>query len=177
MRTLGADEVVDYNDPDAIGIIKSKLGWDGLSMIMDCISRDDTAKFCYECFVPPQNATEDAPDFRYAPLMPIHNPPSIPDCLPASAKVHSQWRMVYTCFGRRFTMVHDGLGIRQTWEASKEDKKFMVDFYRQVEEALAGGKLAPMPADIRKGGLEGILDGVSEVRKGAVRGKKLVYGL
>lgn len=177
MRTLGADEVVDYNDPEAISIIKSKAQQTGLPMVMDCVAQDETAKFCYQCFVTPQNPPEDAPDFRYASLMPIKNPPSIPDSLPTSANVQSQWRMVYTCFGRRFTMVHDGLGICQTWEASKEDKRFMVDFYRQVEEALACGKLAPMPIDIRTGGLGGILDGVSEVRKGGVRGKKLVYRL
>lgn len=177
MRSLGADEAVDYNDPDAISMIKSKLHRDGLSMIMDCVAQDKTAQFCYQCFVPPQISTEDAHEFRYAPLMPIHNPPSIPGSLPNAARVQNQWRMVYTCFGRRFTMVHDGLGISQTWEASKEDKQFMVDFYRQVEEVLAGRKLVPMPIDIREGGLEAILDGVSEVRKGGARGKKLVYVL
>lgn len=177
MRSLGADEIVDYNDPAAIDIIRSKLRSDGLSMIMDCVAQDKTADFCYQCFVPPQSTAKDPLTFQYASLMPINNPPSFPGSLPPSGKIHSQWRMVYTCFGRRFTMVHDGLGISQTWEASKEDKRFMLDFYRQVEKALADGTLKPMPIEIQTGGLEGILDGVSKVRSGGAQGKKLVYTL
>ncbi|KAJ5151620.1 hypothetical protein N7492_009915 [Penicillium capsulatum] len=175
MRSLGADEVVDHNDPNAINIITSKAGHDGLSLIMDCVAQDKTAEFCYQCFKAPSNSRDGAMKFRYAPLMPIRIPPSTPDSLPSSTRIQSEWRMVYTCFGRRFTMVHDGLGISQTWEASKEDKRFMVDFYRQVEKALADGRLKPMPIEVQEGGLESILDGVSKVRQGGARGKKLVY--
>jgi hypothetical protein len=109
-------------------------------------------------------------------MIPPEEPPR-PNSLPPSADIHSLWNIVYTCFGRRFTMVKEEIGLKRTWEASASDKEFMVALYRRVEEFLQNKMLQPMPIEIRKGGLVGALEGVSEVRKGAVRGKKLVYEL
>lgn len=72
-------------------------------------------------------------------------------------------------------MVNDAWGISHTWEASADDKNCMVAFYRQMENVLAEGKLRPMSIEVQEGGLGDILEGVSVVRNGGVRGKKLVY--
>jgi hypothetical protein len=117
------------------------------------------------------------PSLVYAGLMVPPDVPEQPESLPASAKIKSVWNIVYTCFGRRFTIVNEDLGIKRTWEASKKDKDFMISFYRRVEEFLQNNLLQPMPIETRKGGLEGVLEGVDEVRKGTVRSKKLVYEL
>jgi hypothetical protein len=44
-----------------------------------------------------------------------------------------------------------------------------------VESLLEQGKLVPHPKEVRKGGLEGVVDGLKEVGKGRVSGVKLVY--
>lgn len=175
MQTLGADEAVDYNHPDAIKIIKSKAQDDGITMILDCIANDTTASFCYQCFTQPKNPTTERLELQYASLMPINNIPETPESLPRWTKIRNQWRMVYTCYGRRFTMVNEAWGISHTWEASADDKNFMVSFYSQMETVLAEGKLRPMSIEVQEGGLGDILEGVSVVRNGGVRGKKLVY--
>jgi hypothetical protein len=145
--------------------------------ILDCIASSETAAFCYKCFSVPRHASEQPPPLIYAGLMIPPEQPPRPDSLPPSAEIHSVWNIVYTCFGRRFTMIKEEIGLKRTWEASASDKEFMVAFYRLAEELLEKKMLRPMPIEIRKGGLAGTLEGVSEVRQGAVRGKKLVYEL
>lgn len=109
-------------------------------------------------------------------MVPSEEPPRL-ESLPSSAKIHSVWNIVYTCFGRRFTVIKEEIGLKRTWEPSASDKDFMVAFYRRVEEFLQNKMLRTIPIEIREGGLVGALEGVSEVRQGSVRGKKLVYEL
>lgn len=102
--------------------------------------------------------------------------------LPALAEkvqknIHSAMNMVYTCFGRRFTIVNKQLNIEKTWSPSKEDRDFMVSLYRLVEKHLADETLETMPIDLRRGGLNEILNGIAEIRDGHVHGKKLVYSI
>lgn len=150
---------------------------DGLYSILDCIATAETAAFCYKCFSVPPHASEQPPSLVYAGLMVPPEEPPRPNFLPPSVEIHSVWNIVYTCFGRRFTMINEEIGLKRTWEASASDKGFMVTFYRRVEEFLQNKMLQPMPIEVRNGGLAGALEGVSEVRQGRVRGKKLVYEL
>lgn len=85
--------------------------------------------------------------------------------------------MVYTCFGRRFTIVNEEYGLNRTWEPSAVDREFMAYFYRCVEQMIPLGKIRLMPVEVRNGGLEGVLEGVELVRNGRALGKKLVYVL
>jgi hypothetical protein len=55
---------------------------------------------------------------------------------------------------------NDAFDIRQTWEASDEDKGSMVSFYRIIEALLAEDKLRVMPREIKQGELESVLSGV-----------------
>lgn len=107
--------------------------------------------------------------------MPVASQPAIPESLPAASKIHSKWDIVFTCFGRRFTLLNKAWGFERTWEASKENREFMASFYRRVEGFLEHKELRPMPIEKRGGGFEGILEGISLVRQGGARGKKLVY--
>lgn len=150
---------------------------DGLHSILDCIANTETSAFCYKCFSVPRDVSKQPESLIYAGLMASTEEPPRPEFLPASTHIHSVWNIVYTCFGRRFTMNKEEIGLKRTWEASNVDKNFMVTFYWRVEQFLQNKLLRPMPIEIRKGGLAGVLEGVSEVRKGAVRGKKLVYEL
>lgn len=53
----------------------------------------------------------------------------------------------------------------------------MGSFYKAIEKHLESGNLVPIPIEIKEGGLENILDGVTAAREGRMHGKKLVYTL
>ncbi|KAJ5296333.1 uncharacterized protein N7443_007226 [Penicillium atrosanguineum] len=179
LHSLGADAVVDYNQIDAIRQVRRHIEDRGLFIILDCVSKDATAAFCYQCFAPPLSAgNENAPwTFYYASLMPVKNLPPPPIMIPKSAIIHAEWNMVFTCFGRRFTIVNEGLGLNRTWEPSAVDREFMTFFYRCVEQIIPLGKIKLMPVEVREGGLEGVLEGIQLVKDGGALGKKLVYAL
>lgn len=61
------------------------------------------------------------------------------------------------------------------FEAKREDQEFAARFWKMAGELLAQGKLKVHPPDVRPGGLEGVLEGLDELRQGKVSGKKLVY--
>jgi hypothetical protein len=167
-KSLGPNAIVDYQCPDAVQKIRQLVRDSGLSLVLDCVANDKTAEFCYKCFAPQKETTQSS-EYLYASLMPVSNPPSQADLLPASAKIRSRWNFVYTCFGRRFTLMD------KTWEPSVEDKAFMIAFYRRFETLLANSKVRSMPHETKEGGLQGVLEGISLVRDGKVRAKKLVY--
>jgi len=52
---------------------------------------------------------------------------------------------------------------------------FAVKFCGLAEKLLKEGKIKAHPVDVRPGGLKGVLEGLDEMRKGKVSGKKLVY--
>ncbi|KAJ6111389.1 hypothetical protein N7523_007450 [Penicillium sp. IBT 18751x] len=63
LLSLGADAVIDYNQLDAIRHVRRHIEDCGLSIILDCVSLDSTAAFCYQCFAPPTS-----PCHRECPL-------------------------------------------------------------------------------------------------------------
>lgn len=74
-----------------------------------------------------------------------------------------------TVFGEAFKM-----GSSEV-PAVKADFEFGVMFARLTTELLAEGKLKPHPPDVRPGGLDGILDGLKDMKENKVSGLKLVY--
>lgn len=107
--------------------------------------------------------------------MPILRPPLIKNTLSSPISIQNRWKFVYTCFGKRFTTLINNPAINGTWQPCADDKSFMSSFYRRVETLLANDKIRLMPYEIKRGGLEEVLEGISLVRGGKVHGKKLVY--
>lgn len=126
--------------------------------------------FCYQCFTPPQNEDSHQGEYIYAPLMPILDPPAKSKSLPSSIVILSRWKFAYTCFGRCFTTLVDN-----TLSMGRGSRPFMVTFYRRIEKLLSKGKIAVTHYQVRGGGLQKVLDRVSLLRAGEVRGYKLVY--
>ena len=62
----------------------------------------------------------------------------------------------------------------QVWDAVPEDAELGKRFVALAEKLLQEGKIRPHPADVRVG-IEGILDGMQEMKDGKVSGVKLVY--
>ncbi|KAM0718767.1 hypothetical protein Q7P37_005838 [Cladosporium fusiforme] len=171
LRSLGADKVFDYNDSDCISSIRDSIGSTGLTTILDCVAKNETAEFCYQCLVPPESTTftSTPTKYAYASLMQVEALPPTPKSLPEGSTVEHKMNMVYTCFGRRFNL------LGKTWEPSRADRQFMVDIYGRIGGLLNDGTLRLMPIEVRKGGLETVPQGIADVQSGRVRGKKLVY--
>lgn len=62
-------------------------------------------------------------------------------------------------------------------EDTREDYEFAKQFVLTVEKLLGDGKLQPQKQRISKEGLDGILDGLSQLENNKVSGEKLVYVL
>jgi hypothetical protein len=89
---------------------------------------------------------------------------------PGLASITKKPFLAYTAFGEAFWF--EG----EDFAANKEDYDFAVMFTGLVEELLGQRKIKTHP--VRQGvGLEGVLEGLSEMRRGAVSGQKLVYRL
>lgn len=169
IQSLGPDLVVDDKDPNAIQTIRTFAENEGLTMVLDCVATIDTAAFCYECFAPPPAQPDTRAEYTYSSLLPVKSLPPRPHTIPEPSAIFNRWNLVYTCFGRRFNL------LGQTWEPARRDRDFMGSFYEIVGRILAEEKLRLMPVEKRDGGLEKVPEGISDVRRGNVHGKKLVY--
>lgn len=58
--------------------------------------------------------------------------------------------------------------------ANSKDYEFGVGFYKLTEKLLAQGKIITHPAKVGRG-LESVLGGMDELRRGDISGVKLVY--
>lgn len=77
--------------------------------------------------------------------------------------------VAYTIFGE------DWKFGKTEYPAKKQDYDFGVKFFALASNLLAEGKIKPHPATVKQGGLEGILEGLQELRENKVSGAKLVY--
>ena len=87
------------------------------------------------------------------------------------ADVQFKHTLAYTAMGERFRTGATG----PEFPASKEDFEFGKMFWGLAETLLAEGKFKVHPPSVRKGGLQGVLEGLQEMREDKVSGQKLVY--
>ena len=78
---------------------------------------------------------------------------------------------MYTVFGVEFQK------FGSTVPASSADFEFGKKWFALSEKLLAEGKLVPHPAKVGSGGLEGVIQGLDDMKNGKVSGQKLVYNL
>ncbi|UNI25077.1 hypothetical protein JDV02_010782 [Purpureocillium takamizusanense] len=74
------------------------------------------------------------------------------------------------------TFVASAYGRKHPWmseERARADRDFACWFYRYVERLLADGRLRPHPVEVLPGGLDGVLQGVKDLRDNKVSAKKL----
>jgi len=78
---------------------------------------------------------------------------------------------MYTTFGEAFTKAG-----RET-PASQEDFEYMKKFVAISQKLVDYGVIKPHRLEVRKGGLDGIAGGLSDMKEGKVSAAKLVYKL
>jgi hypothetical protein len=75
---------------------------------------------------------------------------------------------MYTIFGERFV-------LGQEFAPVPEDFDYAKNFLPMVEHLLAEGKITPHQQTVGRSGLQGVLQGLEDMRNGKVSGQKLVY--
>jgi hypothetical protein len=83
--------------------------------------------------------------------------------------VENRHTLGYTITGESFKF-----GPKE-WEAKPEDFEFGKKFWELSSKLIASSQIAVHPPKVGKGGLQGVLDGMEDLKEGRVSGVKLVY--
>ena len=158
VKSLGASVAFDYKDPECAAKIREYAG-DKLTKVFDTISKDDSPKICADA---------------------ISSQGGIISCtLPYPAdweemkSKNINVKMVFTLgiWGTEF-----GYG-EQVIPGDPSDFEFGKRLYAVTEELLHHGKIKVHPPKVHDTGLEGVLEGLEDVKNGKAGGVKLVYNL
>jgi ABC-type branched-subunit amino acid transport system substrate-binding protein len=79
--------------------------------------------------------------------------------------------VAFTVLGREFAFGAKGPQL----PVIEEDQVFGADFALKIEELLAAKRIQPVQAEVRAGGLQGILSGLDDLKAGKVHSKRLVH--
>ncbi|KAJ5115185.1 Polyketide synthase enoylreductase [Penicillium alfredii] len=154
VRSLGADAVFDYKDPQAPAEIR-KYTNDNLTLVFDCISLEASAKFCDNALSPAGG--------DYSALLPIKID---------RENVRDRATLGYTVLGEEFEF-----GAGSKIPAKPEDQEHAEMFGSIAVPLLAQGKIKVHPPKVGKDGLKGVLEGLDLLKQDKVSGEKLVYNV
>lgn len=153
VRSLGADAVYDYKDPNAAAAIRRATD-NNLKLVMDCISLESSAAFCEGAL-----STEGG---EYSSLLNVQV---------ARENVNSRVTLAYTVFGEAFSFGELSL------PAKLEDREHAEKFVEMAQSLLEQGKIKVHPPKVGKGGLKGVMEGLRLLKADKVSGEKLVYNI
>ncbi|KAJ9130087.1 Alcohol dehydrogenase superfamily, zinc-type [Pleurostoma richardsiae] len=157
VAAYGAERAFDYRAPSHAQDIRDLTG-NALDYAVDCVTVPSSTKACY--------AAIGRAGGRYAALDPYE------PALASRRAVTPGWILATTISGRG-----------SVWPApygrdgDPALRAFGEAYFPAIERILARGadQIKPHPVQVRPGGLEGILEGIDEIRRKEVRGFKLVY--
>ena len=147
LRKLGANQIFDYKDPE-VGTKIRKATDNKLKLVFDCVAEGSSFAICA--------AAIGANGGHVSVLLPVEN--FLRD------DVKTTFTLGYTALGETY---HE-------WPASQTDYEFTSKFFKSAQDLINSGKIKTHPAEIR-GGLEGVPQGLQDLKDGKVSGVKLVY--
>lgn len=156
-KHLGAAATFDYQSPTCGRDIR-ELTNDSLTLAIDCRSDSASMSICYEAI--------GAAGGRYVSLDPF----PLRGCVRRS--VVPDWICAYTQFGRSIAWVPP-----YNLDQRPDDCRFAEEWYGLAQQLLDAGLLEGPTLERREGGLSSVPDGVSEVRMGKIKRRKLVYSI
>lgn len=160
VKALGASQVFDYKSPTCGADIRKATN-NKLYVAWDAIGEKSSANICGEALSSDASAAPGG-QILYATTL---------GSKVLRDDVVSRKTMMYTTFGEAYTK-----GGRET-PASKEDFEYMKKFVAISQKLVDDGVIKPHRLDVRKGGLDGIAGGLSDMKEGKVSAAKLVYKL
>nr|A0A2Z5XAK4.1 RecName: Full=Trans-enoyl reductase phm4; Short=ER phm4; AltName: Full=Phomasetin biosynthesis cluster protein 4 [Pyrenochaetopsis sp.]BBC43187.1 trans-enoyl reductase [Pyrenochaetopsis sp.] len=158
VKTFGAEATFDYNDPECAAKIRA-FTKNGLRYALDCITNRSSMQICY--------GSLGRVGGRYTALDPY------PEDIAATRKiVKAAWVVGPIMLG------HDiGWPAPHGRKADPDLFKFGMEWKKLVEGLMAKGVIKPHPLDVRKGGMERVIECMEAIRAKEVNGKKLVVSL
>lgn len=152
---LGAAATFDYRSPECGAAVREHTS-NTLALALDCITDSASMALCYEAL--------GAAGGRYVAL------DSFPLRGHTRRSVVPDWVCTYTQFGGPVAWA-----APYNLDARPDDRRCAEAWYAVAQRLLDEGRIEPHPKERRGGGLAAIGEGMDEVRKGQIRGKKLVY--
>lgn len=157
VKSLGADVVFDSRSETAGSDIRAYTR-DKLYYAWDCIGEHGSPQAIGEALA---SSAPDGQKIRHGTIVP--------------GKAHRDdttftFSLAYTAQGEAI----DIMGMFQL-PALPDHSDFAVKWLEVVERLYARGRISMHRAEVRDGGLEGLLDGLDDLRNGRVSGVKLVY--
>jgi len=153
-KSLGADAVFDYKDPDVV------------SKIEDVTQKSLHHGFDTICNLASQSLSLSA--YGPGPGKLIVIQPPQPEAQKLREDVIIQPTLIYTSLGWEFR-------LREDYSPSPEDRSHMVAFLKKLPALVSSGSIKPNPIKLWEGGLESIKDGLQYMREGRNNGEKIVY--
>lgn len=157
VKELGADAAFDYSEPEKCAAAIRAYTNNSLLHAYDCIGTGSAPEIC-------ANALTSASGAKYCSVSPFGK-------LPRSDVALDTWHLAYTTLGEAFEFPPGG---GKEMAAKPEDWEYAVRFIGVAEGLLGEGAFRGNPK-LREGGLDGVLEGLQELRDGRVSGQKLVY--
>lgn len=159
VKSLGADAVFDSRSPtvgnDIRAYTKNKL-YD----VWDTIGEHGSPKACAAALA---SSYPEGQKIRYGTIV------GTPDQNPPREDAEIKWSLGYTAMGAAI----DVMGFKAP--AQPGHYEFATKWMAFVEKLLKDRKLKPHRIEVRKGGFEGVLTGLRDLKEGRVSCAKLVY--
>lgn len=153
VRSLGADAVFDYKDPQSPAEIRKQTD-NKLKLVFDCISVEASAKFVEAAI-----STEGG---EHSTLLSVKT---------GRENINSRLTLGYTAVGEAFKFGDI------PFPAKPEDRAFAEKWIAIAEPILAQGKIKVHKPNVGKDGLKGVLEGLQLLKEDKVSGEKLVYNV
>jgi len=158
LKSLGAEVVFDYKDPQWMQKIKTATN-DSIHLALDCYSEGDSQIKSVKTLGPGKGKVWTL----WFPAKPV---------LLRANEVKLEVSLLYTIWGHTWKM------MGKTYSSDPSDSTQMADFLREkLPGLLKEKKLKPNPIKVWEGGLEKIEEGFKYMIAGKVSGEKLVYNL
>ncbi|KAF2994145.1 hypothetical protein E8E14_002817 [Neopestalotiopsis sp. 37M] len=158
VKALGADEVFDYHDAEDCGPAIRAATNDALLHCLDCIATGDSQRICAEALTSRGSCVA-----RYTASLPIGAGFPRQD-------VRHGWTSGYSSFGEE---THLSGPLR---DANVDELEFATHFWKLAAGLLWQDRIRLGPlVHLRQGGLQGVPEGLSELKSGYVSAGKLVY--
>ncbi|KAL2194469.1 chaperonin 10-like protein [Corynascus similis CBS 632.67] len=160
VKALGAHDAFDYHDAGACAAAIRAATGNELRYALDCVASGDSLRICADALTSQSSGVA-----RYTASLPVNNAFPRDD-------VQSGWTSGYSAFGEG-THLAGALG-----EANAADLEFAAGFWKLAETLLHLDRIKLGPfVHLRQGGLEGVPEGLAELKSGGVSAGKLVYVL
>lgn len=155
VKALGAAEAFDYHSPTCGADIR-EFTKNTLEYALDCITDTGSMNICY--------AAISKSGGRYVALDPF------PIRSHTRRSVVPAWIVAFTIFNKPVNWQRP---FKR--EARPKDREFGEAWFQTAQKLLDENLVKAHPQEERLGGLQGVIDGLDDVRKGQVSGVKLVY--